>query len=81
MKDWQNKDVNALDYEGQQVFENSRGNGDINVDRNIQENFLRVVCNIQLNYCSQIHFDQISQNAGEGHIQELDVEDDVIQVC
>ena len=46
----------------------------------MQENLLRVVYNIYLNYCSQIHFDWISQNAKEGHIQELDVEDDVIQV-
>ena len=81
MKDWWNENINALDYEGQQVFENGRGNGDINVDRNMQENLLRVVYNIYLNYCSQIHFDWISQNAKEEHIQELDVEDDVIQVC
>ena len=46
----------------------------------MQKNLLRVVCNIYLNYCLQIHFDWISQNAKEGHIQELDVEDDVIQV-
>jgi len=35
--------VDALDYEGQQ---NRGGNGDLNVDRNIQENILRVVSNI-----------------------------------
>jgi len=35
--------VDALDYEEQQ---NRGGNGDLNVDRNMQENILRVVSNI-----------------------------------
>jgi len=40
---WRNEDTDALDYEGQQ---NRGDNGDLNVDRNIQENILRVVSNI-----------------------------------
>ena len=40
---WRNEDADALDYEGQQ---NRDGNGDLNVDRNMQENILRVVSNI-----------------------------------
>jgi len=43
IEEWRNEDVDALDYEGQQ---NRRDNGDLNVDRNIQENILRVVSNI-----------------------------------
>jgi len=43
MKEWSNKDADALDYEGQQ---NRGDNGDLNVDRNMQENILRVVSNI-----------------------------------
>ena len=35
--------MDALDYEEQQ---NRGGNGDLNVDRNMQENILRVVSNI-----------------------------------
>ena len=42
MEEQKNKDANAFDYEGQQ---NRDGNGDLNVDRNIQENILRVVSN------------------------------------
>ena len=42
IEEWRNKDVDALDYEGQQ---NRDGNGDLNVDRNIQENILRIVSN------------------------------------
>jgi len=40
---WRDEDADALDYEGQQ---NKDGNGDLHVDRNIQENILRVVSNI-----------------------------------
>ena len=42
MEEWRNEDVDALDYEGQQ---NRDGNGDLNVDRNMQENILRIVSN------------------------------------
>jgi len=43
MEDWRNEDAGALDYKGQQ---NRDGNGDLYVDRNMQENILRVVSNI-----------------------------------
>jgi len=43
MEDWRNEDARALDYEGQQ---NRDSNGDLYVDRNMQENILRVVSNI-----------------------------------
>jgi len=43
MENWRNEDADALDYEGQQ---NRGDNGDLNVDRNMQENILRVVSNI-----------------------------------
>jgi len=43
MENWRNKDVDALDYEGQQ---NREDNGDLHVDRNMQENILRVMSNI-----------------------------------
>jgi len=40
---WRNEDADALDYKEQQ----NRGDiGDLNVDRNIQENILKVVSNI-----------------------------------
>ena len=42
MEEWRNEDADALDYEGQQ---NRGDNSDLNVDRNIQENILRVVSN------------------------------------
>jgi len=43
MEEWRNKDADVLDYEEQQ----NRGDiGDLNVDRNIQKNILRVVSNI-----------------------------------
>ena len=43
MEEWRNEDADALDYEEQQ----NRGDiGDLNVDRNMQENTLRVVSNI-----------------------------------
>jgi len=43
MEEWRNEDADALDYEEQQ----NRGDiGDLNVDRNMQENILRVVSNI-----------------------------------
>ena len=43
MENWRNENVDALDYEGQQ---NREDNGDLHVDRNMQENILRVVSNI-----------------------------------
>ena len=43
MEEWRNEDVDALDYEGQQ---NKDDNGDLHVDRNMQENILRIVSNI-----------------------------------
>ena len=43
IEEWRNEDADALDYKGQQ---NRDGNGDLNVDRNMQENILRVVSNI-----------------------------------
>jgi len=42
MEKWRNKDINALNYEGQQ---NRDSNRDLNVDRNMQENILRIVSN------------------------------------
>ena len=42
IEEWRNEDTDALDYEEQ----NRDGNGDLNVDRNMQENILRVVSNI-----------------------------------
>ena len=43
MEKWRNEDADTLDYEEQQ----NRGDiGDLNVDRNIQKNILRVVSNI-----------------------------------
>ena len=43
IEEQRNEDADALDYEGQQ---NRDSNGNLNVDRNIQENILRVVSNI-----------------------------------
>jgi len=43
IENWRNEDVDTLDYEGQQ---NRGDNGDLHVDRNMQENILRVVSNI-----------------------------------
>ena len=43
MEEWRNEDVDALDYEGQQ---NRDDNGDLHVDRNMQEDILRIVSNI-----------------------------------
>ena len=43
MERWRDEDANALDYEEQQ---NRDGNGDLYVNRNMQENILRVVSNI-----------------------------------
>jgi len=43
IEEWRNEDADALDYEEQQ---NRGDNGDLNVDRNMQENILRVVSNI-----------------------------------
>ena len=44
IEEWRNEDIDALDYEGQQ---NKDGNGDLNVDRNMQENILSVTNFIQ----------------------------------
>jgi len=41
--EWRNENVDALDYEGQQ---NRDDNGDLHVNRNMQENILRIVSNI-----------------------------------
>ena len=43
MENQRNEDVDALDYEGQQ---NRGDNRDLHIDRNMQENILRVVSNI-----------------------------------
>jgi len=43
IEEWRNENADALDYEGQQ---NRNGNEDLNVDKNMQENILRVVSNI-----------------------------------
>jgi len=43
MEKWRNEDADALDYDGQQ---NRDSNGDLHVDRNMQEDILRVVSNI-----------------------------------
>jgi len=43
MEEWRNEDADALDYEEQQNIDNNR---DLDVNRNIQENILRVVSNI-----------------------------------
>ena len=43
MEEWRNEDVDALDYERQQ---NRDDNGDLHVDRNMQEDILRIVSNI-----------------------------------
>jgi len=43
MEEWRNEDVDALDYEGQQ---NRNDNRDLHVDRNMQEDVLRIVSNI-----------------------------------
>jgi len=43
IEEWRNEDADALDYEGQQ---NRGDNSDLNMDRNMQENILRVVSNI-----------------------------------
>ena len=39
MEGWRNEDADALNYEGQQ---NRGNNGNLNVDRNMQEDILRV---------------------------------------
>jgi len=43
IENWKNENVDALNYEGQQ---NRGDTGDLHVDRNMQENILRVVSNI-----------------------------------
>ena len=43
IENWRHEDVRALDYKEQQ---NRDSNGDLYVDRNMQENILRVVSNI-----------------------------------
>ena len=39
---WRNENIDALDYKGHQ---NRDGDRDLNIDRNMQENILRVVSN------------------------------------
>jgi len=46
IEEWRNKDVDALDYEGQQILENREDNEDLHVNRNIQENLLRAISDI-----------------------------------
>jgi len=43
IEEWRNEDIDALDYEEQQ---NRNDNGDLHVDRNMQEDVLRIVSNI-----------------------------------
>jgi len=43
MEEWRNEDVDVLDYEGQQSRDNNR---DLHVDRNMQEDILRIVSDI-----------------------------------
>jgi len=43
IEEWRNEDTDTLDYKGQQ---NRGDDGDLNVDRNMQENIMRVVSNI-----------------------------------
>ena len=43
MEKWRNEDVDALDYEKQQ---NRNDNGDLHMDRNMQEDVLRIVSNM-----------------------------------
>ena len=43
MEEWRNEDVDALNYEGQQNRDNNR---DLHVDRNMQEDILRIVSDI-----------------------------------
>ena len=43
MKEWRNEDADALDYE---ELQNRDSNGDLYMDRSMQENILRVVSNI-----------------------------------
>jgi len=43
MEEWRNEDVDALDYEEQQ---NRNDNRDLHMDRNMQEDVLRIVSNI-----------------------------------
>ena len=46
IKEWRNKNTDALDYEKQQILENREDNRDLHIDRNIQENLLRAVSDI-----------------------------------
>jgi len=43
IEEWRNENANALNYKGQQ---NRGDNDDLNVNRNMQEDILRVVSNI-----------------------------------
>jgi len=43
MEKWRNKNANALDYKGQQ---NRDSNGNLHMDRYMQEDILRIVSNI-----------------------------------
>ena len=46
IKEWRNKNTDALDYEKQQILENREDNRDLHIDRNMQENLLRAVSDI-----------------------------------
>ena len=42
VEEWRNENADTLDYKG---YQSRSGNRDLNIDRNIQENILRVVSN------------------------------------
>ena len=46
IEEWRNENTNALDYEEQQILENREDNGNLYINRNMQENLLRAVSNI-----------------------------------
>ena len=50
MEEQRNEDTDALDYKEQYNFEDKGNNRDLYVDRNMQENLLRVVSYIFNNY-------------------------------
>ena len=42
VEEWRNENADTLDYKG---YQNRSGNRDLNMDRNMQENILRIVSN------------------------------------
>ena len=46
IEEWRNENTNALDYEEQQILENREDNGNLYINRNMQENLLRAVSDI-----------------------------------